>query len=168
MFAWISPHFNQAKITHILLLESPCPLVRWFVGSSVTFFTLSDAHDISATKRATGDPLVSKRPDFRGLFGFSKKITFWMSGFLDFWIFWEFWLYLGNGKSYDFFWICWRNFLDLSTKFFGFVEKNLGFVDENKQCANDTIQWPHHCVGHTAWAPVGREGRSQEARRASN
>ena len=45
------------------------PLVRW----SVTFFTPSNAHDISATKRATGDPLVSKRPDFRGRFGFSKK-----------------------------------------------------------------------------------------------
>ena len=21
--------------------------------------------------------------------------------------------------------------------------------------------WLHHCVGHTAWAPEGREGRSQ-------
>jgi len=58
-------------------------LVRW----SVTFFTPSTAHDISATKRATGDPLVSKRPNFRGLFGFSKKyefLDFWISGFLDF------------------------------------------------------------------------------------
>ena len=50
---------------------------------------------ISATKRATGDPLVSKRPDFRGLFGFSKKITFWISGFLYFLIF----------GFLDFFWI---------------------------------------------------------------
>ena len=24
-----------------------------------------------------------------------------------------------------------------------------------------TIQWPHRYVGHTAWAPEGREGRSQ-------
>ena len=29
--------------------------------------------DYSGTKRATGDPQVSKRPDFGGLFGFSKK-----------------------------------------------------------------------------------------------
>ena len=80
----------------ILLLESACPFVR----PSVTFFTPSDAQDVSATKRATGDPLVSKRPDFQGLFGFSKKILFWISGFLDFWIFLDFRLYLGNGKSY--------------------------------------------------------------------
>ena len=59
-------------------------MVHWSVGPLVTFFTPSNAHDISATKRATGDPLVSKRPDFRGLFGFSKKI--WNFGFLDFWI----------------------------------------------------------------------------------
>ena len=75
------------------------------------------------------------------------------------------------------FWICRQNvldfqqffFLDLSTIFFGFVYNYFwicrqlfyGFVDKNKQCANDTIQWPHHCVGHTAWAPEGREGRSQ-------
>ena len=45
--------------------------------------------------------------------------------------------------------------------FFGFVEIFFGFVDKNKQCANDTIQWPHHCVGNTAWAPEGLEGRSQ-------
>ena len=54
----------------ILLLETPCPLVRWFVGLFVRSFvgppksTASNAHNISATKRATGDPLVSKRPDF--------------------------------------------------------------------------------------------------------
>ena len=50
---------------------------------------------ISGTKRATGDPLVSKRPDFRGLFGFSKKnygLDFWISGFLDFWISGFFWI----------------------------------------------------------------------------
>ena len=40
----------------------------WISG----FFWISGY--ISATKRATGDPLVSKRPDFRGLFGFSKNI----------------------------------------------------------------------------------------------
>ena len=52
---------NPKNTLHsILLLETPCSLV----GSSVTFFTLSNTHDISATKRATGDPLVSKRPDF--------------------------------------------------------------------------------------------------------
>ena len=61
---------------------------------------------IMGTKRATGDPLVSKRPDFRGLFGFSKKMTFWISGLLDFLIFGfldfllDFWLYFGNEKSY--------------------------------------------------------------------
>ena len=50
---------------------------------------------ISATKRATGDFLMSKRPDFRGLFGFSKKnygLDFWISGFLDFWISGFFWI----------------------------------------------------------------------------
>merc|ERR1712055_1160850 len=73
---------------YILLLETPCPSVR----SSVTFFTPSNAQDISAMKRATGDPLVSKRPDFRGLFGFSKKITVWIFGFLDFWISGFFWI----------------------------------------------------------------------------
>ena len=52
----------------------------WISG----FFWISGY--ISATKRATGDFLMSKRPDFRGLFGFSKKMTFWISGFLDFWI----------------------------------------------------------------------------------
>ena len=48
-----------------LLLETPCPLV----GLSETFFTPSNAHHISATKR-------EKKPDFWGLFGFSKKIAF--------------------------------------------------------------------------------------------
>ena len=41
---------------------------------------------ISAMKRATGDFLMSKRPEFQGLFGFSKKMTFLISGFRDFWI----------------------------------------------------------------------------------
>ena len=27
--------------------------------------------------------------------------------------------------------------------------------------SNDTIQWPHCYVRHTAWEPEGREGRSQ-------
>jgi len=61
----------------------------WISG----FFWISGY--ISATKRATGDPLVSKRPDFRGLFGFSKKnygLDFWISGFLDFWISGFFWI----------------------------------------------------------------------------
>ena len=41
-------------------------LVRWFVRWFVRPLksTTSNAHDILATKRATGDPLVSKRPDF--------------------------------------------------------------------------------------------------------
>ena len=40
------------------------------------------------TKRATGDPLVEKPPDFPGLFIYYKKIdfVFWISGFLVFWI----------------------------------------------------------------------------------
>ena len=58
----------------------------WISG----FFWISGY--ILATKRATGNPLVSKRPDFRGLFGFSKKLCF---GFLDFLIF----------GFLDFFWI---------------------------------------------------------------
>ena len=97
--------------------------------------TIILCHNISATKRATGDPLVSKRPDFRGLFGFSKKMTFSISGFLDFWIsgfvldFWQFFLDLLTnffGFIDEIFWICQRIFLDLSTKFFGFVEKKIG------------------------------------------
>ena len=52
----------------------------WISG----FFWISGY--ILATKRATGDFLMSKLPDFRGLFGFSNKMTFWIPGFLDFWI----------------------------------------------------------------------------------
>ena len=86
-WTWKSSHKKspEKETPHILLLESPCPFVR----SSVTFFTPSNAHDISATKRATGDPLVSKRPDFWGLFGYSKK---WRFEFLDFWISGFFWI----------------------------------------------------------------------------
>merc|ERR1712020_790236 len=46
--------------------------------------------DIFGTKRATGDPRVSKRPYFLGRFGFpKKKLNFWIvdfriSGFLHF------------------------------------------------------------------------------------
>ena len=43
--------------------------------------------NISETKRATRDPLVSKRPKFWELFRFSKN---WFFGFLDFCIFWIF------------------------------------------------------------------------------
>jgi len=103
----------------------------WILG----FFWISGY--ISATKRATGDPLVSKRPDFLGLFGFSKKMTFWISGFLDLspnffgfvdeicWICRQIFLDLSTkffGFVDEIFWICRRNFLDLSTKFFGFVD----------------------------------------------
>ena len=108
---------------------------------------------ISATKGATRILLVSKRPNFWGLFRFSRKevifgfgtffgflalslqrkelpdirwcqndqifkdffdfprFFFWISGFLDFW------------KKYDFFGICWQNFLDLSKTFFLFVDE---------------------------------------------
>ena len=61
----------------ILLLETPCPFVRWFVRSFVgpPKSTASNAHDISATKRATGDPLVSKRPDVK-----CEIFDFWISG----------------------------------------------------------------------------------------
>ena len=55
--------------------------------------------DIFGTKRATGDPRVSKRPYFRGLFRFPKKnwiFELWISGFLDFFIFLDFWPYLWN------------------------------------------------------------------------
>ena len=73
----------------------------------------------------------------------------------------------------SFFWICWQLFLDLSTKFFGFVDNFFGFVNKFfwicqpnflnllEKYANDTIQWLHRYMGHTAWAPEGREGRSQ-------
>ena len=49
--------------------------------------------DVFGTKRATGDPLVSKRPKFLGLYRFTKKLDFlgfWISGFLDFFPF--FWI----------------------------------------------------------------------------
>ena len=74
------------KFIHIHVFN-PTPRNALPVGWSVTFFTPSNAHDISATKRATEDQLVSKRPDFRGLFGFSKKYEI-----LDFWIFGFFWI----------------------------------------------------------------------------
>ena len=32
---------------------------------------------------------------------------------------------------------------------------------DNKEEDDDTIPSLHCCVGHTAWAPEGREGRSQ-------
>ena len=48
--------------------------------------------DIFGTKRATGDPRVSKRPYFLGLFGFPKKIEFLNCGFQDFWISSFFWI----------------------------------------------------------------------------
>ena len=48
----------------ILLLETPCPFVRWFVRSFV-----------GPPKRATGDPLVSKRPDVK-----CEIFDFWISG----------------------------------------------------------------------------------------
>ena len=48
--------------------------------------------DIFGTKRATGDPRVSKRPDFQGLFRFPKKIEFLNCGFQDFWISSFFWI----------------------------------------------------------------------------
>ena len=48
--------------------------------------------DIFGTKRATGDPRVSKRPYFLWLFGFPKKIEFLDCGFQDFWISSFFWI----------------------------------------------------------------------------
>jgi len=102
--------------------------------------------NISATKRATGNPLVSKRTDFRGLFGFMDFLIFgFMDFFLDFlttffgfvdgifWICQQFFF----GMSTIFFWICRRKFWDLSTTFFGFLDdyfldlstKFFGFVD---------------------------------------
>ena len=54
--------------------------------------------DISETKRAAGDLLVSKQPDFLGFLD-SQSIEFLDLEYLDFWIFhlvWDFWRYLGN------------------------------------------------------------------------
>ena len=44
--------------------------------------------DYSGTKRATGDPQVSKRPDFQGFFRFPKRLNCLISVFLYFSIFW--------------------------------------------------------------------------------
>ena len=55
--------------------------IHWLVGRSVTFFTPSNAHDISATKRATGDPLECQNDRiFEGFLDFPKNDV------LDFWI----------------------------------------------------------------------------------
>ena len=56
--------------------------------------------------------------------------------------------------------------LDFLTKAFGFVDEIFWIGRQNllnlsEKYANDTIQWPHRYMGHTAWAPEGREGRSQ-------
>ena len=53
--------------------------------------------DYSGTKRATGDPQVSKRPDFQRFFRFPKRLNCLISVFL---YFLDFCLYLGNEKSY--------------------------------------------------------------------
>ena len=83
-------HINRLlKFATIQQLEFPMPpLLR--------HKNLDD--DISGTKRATGDPLVSKRPDFQGLFRFANKCIL---GFLDFVVFFlDYWQYLRNKKSY--------------------------------------------------------------------
>ena len=81
-----------------------------FLNSGFLYFWISVffwiSGYISGTKRVTRDPLVSKRLNFQGLFRCSKKYNFWISEFriskfLDFCIFWDFWLYLGNEKSYQ-------------------------------------------------------------------
>ena len=114
-------------------------------------------------------------------FGFVNKIC-WIcfkknldlsTNFLD--LLTIFFGFLGNffGFVENIFWICRRDFLDLLMKFFVFVGNFFGFVDKifcicgqnllslSEKYANDTIQWPHRYMGHTAWAPEGREGRSQ-------
>ena len=172
---------NTLCVNSIPFFLNPTPRIALFVGPSVR--DKISAHNILATKRATGDPTgflrafwifqkiwnfgfldfwisgffwisgyisATKRPDFWGLFGFFKKIwnfgfldfrifeffgflaisrqqkeipeirwcqkdrifesfldfpkkyeilDFWISGFLDFWIFLDFWLYLSNEKS---------------------------------------------------------------------
>ena len=80
----------------------------WISG----FFWISGY--ILATEKATGVLLVSKRPDFLGLFGFPQKMYFWISGF-----FFNFWLFLDIGKSY-------RRFASVKTT--GFKKNTFGFV----------------------------------------
>ena len=66
---WDYENWNQGNLSY------SCPFVRSFVHSSVRppKCTTSIAPYISATKRATEYRLVSKRPNFQGLFGFFKK-----------------------------------------------------------------------------------------------
>ena len=56
-----------------------CGFLDFWISS---FFWIS--FHIFGTRRATGDPLVSKRPKFLGLYRFTTEIIFF--GFLDFWI----------------------------------------------------------------------------------
>ena len=76
----------------------------------------------------------------------------------------------------DIFWICPWYFLDLSVIYFGFVP-DIFWFSQQLLCISQynfliswpfflhlcclPFQWPHRCVGHPAWAPEGREGRSQ-------
>ena len=39
---------------------------------------------------------------------------------------------------------------------------------DNKDKNDDTIPSLHYCVGHTAWAPEGREGRYQAGPKGRN
>ena len=92
--------------------------LEFWISVFLYYFWISG--HILGTKRATGDPLVSKRPYFSGLFKFSGLLyIFWISCYisgtkramgdplvskrLHFLIsvfFLDFWPYLGNEKSY--------------------------------------------------------------------
>ena len=104
-----------------------CGFLDFWISS---FFWIS--FHIFGTRRATGDPLVSKRPKFLGLYRFTKKLDFlgfWISGFLDFFPF--FWISVhifGNKRATgDPLVSKWPKFLGLykftkKGKFFGFLD----------------------------------------------
>ena len=73
----MSKMVDQLQETHIDCLRIlPTRLVHWFFLPSFRLLksTASNAHYISATKIATGDPLLSKRLDFLRAFRlFIKK-----------------------------------------------------------------------------------------------
>ena len=74
----MSKMVDQLQETHIDCLRIlPTRLVHWFFLPSFRppKSTASNAHYISATKRATGAPLVSKQGIFEGFLDFWMKIT---------------------------------------------------------------------------------------------
>ena len=113
----------EKKLCYLIiqLLEYPIPPAP---HPPLSFPSKNLDGEISATKSGTESPLVTKQPNFWGLFRFSKKWSFWFrisgfvdplaipwkrkelpeirwwqkDGFLDFFLS-DFWRYIGNEES---------------------------------------------------------------------